>query len=154
MDEHKRRELSNFIYFNMKHYGEIIGPAILGTILYFISFGCLYYWKELIVIYFKHKAFPSEGYYPVLKDLMTYIKKMFFFSFFILLSMVVITNIQEGIYSILYPGWYICMTTILLYNSYFYLYKRDRFDLFDDIIFLFNYFKKSLFQVPEKIKVD
>ena len=133
----------DFIYNNLKYYGDISIFFLFGFILCFAYYLCMVYWKEYIITFYKHKYYPNEGYIEVLHDLKKRKKNMGYFTAMLSALLYVILDIIKKKGNFLYPGLIGFVTCILSYNFYQYVYLKERFDVFDDFVFIYNYITKK-----------
>ena len=147
-DETKSLKFAKAIHFIMPY----IFLTFIGTIIWSLTYICLYFYKELFLCYIK-KSIKFEGisYYEKLKEYKKHIKKILIFNFIVIFFWCVIlfTNeefrfyiIKSG-FLIFIIGYIICWT--IYYKKYSYLN-----DYFDDFYIFMNFIKKEF--IP-KLKV-
>ena len=127
--------------------------SLLGTIVWSMTYICLFFYKELLLCYMKRTIkFEGVSYYEKLKEYKKHMKKFFTFNFIIISFWFIIlfTNEEWRIY-IIKSGFIIFIMMYIIGWSYHYKYYSYKNDFFDDFIFIINYFRKG-FSTKSNIK--
>ena len=126
--------------------------TILGTIVWSMTYICLYFYKELLLCYMKRTIkFEGVSYYEKLKEYKRHMNKFLTFNFIIITFWLIIlfTNEEWRIY-IIKSGFIIFIIIYIIGWSYHYKYYSYKNDFFDDFIFIKNYIKNEFLKKSGK----
>ena len=139
--ETKSLKFAKAIHFIMPY----IFLSLIGTIIWSLTYICLYFYKELLLCYIK-KSIKFEGisYYEKIKEYKKHIKKILIFNLIVIFfwGVILFTKIEIRFYIIksgffiFIIGYIICWTTY--YKKYSYIN-----DYFDDFYVFRDYIKNE-----------
>ena len=140
-NETKSLKFAKAVHFIMPY----IFLSFIGTIIWSLTYICLYFYKELLLCYIK-KSIKFEGisYYEKLKEYKKHIKKIFIFNLIVIFFWCVIFFIKEEFrFYIIKSGFFIFIVGYII--SWTIYYKKYSYinDYFDDFYTFMNYIKKE-----------
>ncbi len=125
-----------FFYY-IRPSGPYICLAILGIILWLMTYLILFFFKDLLVTILKKES--DRGYYYKYLEYTRFVKHVFGFSIIILIFWILlILVLHEWRWYVITIGGYSFTIFHTCYLIKYYLVDKNQFDLFDDYIFLFN----------------
>ena len=141
-EETKSLKFAKAIQFIMPY----IFLTLLGTIIWSLTYMCLYFYKELILCYIK-KSIKFEGisYYEKIKEYKKYMKNFLVFNSVIIFFWFIIlfTNEEWRLY-IIKSGFIMFILLYIIGWSTYYKYYCYKNDFFDDFYCFMNYFKSEI----------
>ena len=152
-----QKETKSQIFANAVH---MIMPylflSFLGTIIWSMTYICLYFYKELLLCYIKSMIkFEGVSYYQKLKEYKKYITNFLVFNLIIIVFWIIIlfTNEEWRIYII--KSGFIAFILIYIFGwIYYYKYYNYNNNYFDDLFIIMNFIKGKLSKNDEKEKVE
>ena len=119
--------------------------AILGTIIWSLTYICLYFYKELFLCYIKRNIkFEGVSYYEKLKEYNKRKYNILIFNAIIIFFWIIIlfTN-EEWRNYIIRSGFIIFIFIFIVGWTIYYKYYTYTNDFFDDYVYIFNYIKAN-----------
>ena len=153
--ETKSLKFAKAIHFIMPY----IFLTILGTVIWSLTYICLYFYKELLLCYIKSSLkFEGISYYEKIKEYKRHMKKILIFNSIIIFFWIVIlfTNEEWRLY-IIKSGFFMFILIYIIGWTIYYKYYCYNNDFFNDFYCFMNYFKNviskcNIFSFLNKVK--
>ena len=139
--ETKSLKFAKAVHFIMPY----IFLSFLGSIIWSLTYICLYFYKELLLCYIKRNIkFEGISYYEKIKEYKKHLSKILIFTFIVIFFWIIIlfTNEEFRLY-IIKSGFIIFIIIYIFGWSVYYKYYSYSNDFFEDFYFFINYIKKE-----------
>ena len=128
--------------------------SLLGTILWSLTYVCLYFYKEVLLCYIKIPIkFEGQSYLNKLKEYKTFLPRVILFNFILIFFwLIILLSHNEWKFYIIKSGFIFFIIFFVVYWCYYYKYYNYKNDFFDDYYYIMNYFKNKVFNKNENNK--
>ena len=141
--ETKSLKFANFIHLILPY----IFLTLFGTLLWTLTYICLYFYKELLLCYIKTNIkFEGKSYLLNLKEYKRYIPRILIFNLILIfLWLIALLMINDRKIYIIKSGFILFVIIYILGWSIHYKKSMDNNGFFDDFITIKNYLRNKLF---------
>ena len=120
--------------------------SLFGTIIWVLTYICLYFYKEVFLCYIKsHIKFEEKSYLMKIKEYKSYLPRIFVFNLIIGFFWIITFFMNNEYRLLIIKGGFICF--VILYIIFWSLYYKNGYNknisFFDDFYTIFNFIKKE-----------
>ena len=119
--------------------------SIFGTLLWILTYICLYFYKEFFLCYIKsHIKFKGKSYLLNLKEYKSYLPRIFIFNFILVFLWVIILFMNSEYRNYIIKSGFICFIILyIIYWSVYYKNNKSQQGFFDDFYTIFHFIKNE-----------
>ena len=142
----KEKKSSNFTR-RIQGITPYIFLSLFGTMIWILTYICLYFYKEVFLCYIKsHIKFEEKSYLMKIKEYKSYLPRIFIFNLIIIAFWIITFFMRDEYRFYIIKGGFICFAIFyVIFWILYYKYNHNKGGFFDDLYIIFNFIKKEWF---------